>query len=68
MNLEDYEAAYEGRVGADRMAERLPIVVDPLHGDLEEIRRLRDVLRFIAKSTFCYSLDIATEAAQKALE
>ena len=33
--------AAEGRIRADRMALGLPCLVDPLYGDMKEVKRLR---------------------------
>ena len=37
MNADDYKAAYEGGVGADRMALKLPIIPDKVYGDMAEV-------------------------------
>lgn len=63
----DYKAAYEGRVGADRMGAKLGIIPDPIHGDLDEVVRLREALEFIASDVRCCSLDNATQKAREAL-
>ena len=47
MNKDEYRAAYEGRVGADRMALKLAIIPDVLRGDMDEVARLREALRKI---------------------
>ena len=39
--VNEYRAAYEGDIGADRMALGLSINPDPLRGDLETVRRLQ---------------------------
>lgn len=67
MDTDDYRAAYEGRVGADRMALRLPIIPDDLRGDMDEVKRLRLTLEYIARDVRCCSLDKATEAARLTL-
>jgi hypothetical protein len=38
---DDYKAAYEGGIGADRMAVGLSIIPDKLRGDLEVVTALR---------------------------
>ena len=47
MNKDEYRAAYEGRVWADRMALNLPIIPDELKGDMDEVSNLRDALKKI---------------------
>ena len=63
----DYRAAYEGRVGADRMQAKLRTIPDPIHGDLEDVVRLRKALEFIASDVRCCSLDLATKTAREVL-
>lgn len=37
---EDYAAAREGAVGADRMSLHLPIIPDPVRGDMDKVAKL----------------------------
>lgn len=39
--MSDYSEAYEARVGADRMEAGLHCIPDPVHGDLEIVKKLR---------------------------
>ena len=45
MNTEDYKAASEGRLGADRMALGLSIIPDKNRGDMDEVLRLRTAIK-----------------------
>ncbi len=65
---EDYRAAYEGNIGADRMRLGLAIIPDRLRGDMDEVIRLRRCLEYIACSVFCISLERATEVSKQALQ
>lgn len=49
MNRDEYFAAYEGRIGADRMRLGLSIIPNKLYGDMDEVKRLRDILEKISK-------------------
>jgi hypothetical protein len=45
MNTENYKAAAEGRLGADRMALGLSIIPDKNRGDMDEVLRLRSAIQ-----------------------
>jgi hypothetical protein len=45
MNTENYKAAAEGRLGADRMAFGLSIIPDKNRGDMDEVLRLRSAIQ-----------------------
>lgn len=47
MDIDDYQAAYQGRVGSDRMVLKLAIIPDKLRGDMDEVARLRHALKRI---------------------
>ena len=42
---DEYRAAHDGRVGADRTALNLPIIPDELKGDMDEVSNLRKKLQ-----------------------
>lgn len=44
MNDAEYRAAYEGRIGADRMRLHLSIIPHPVKGDMYEVEKLRAAL------------------------
>lgn len=68
MDTDEYRSAREGIVGADRMALGLPIIPDTLRGDMDEVKRLRTTLEYIARDVRCCSLDKATQAARDTLK
>lgn len=65
MDTDEYQAAYEGRTGADRMALKLAIIPDKLRGDMDEVARLRGVLKQFSECNLseenCASFDVANK-------
>ena len=47
MDTDTYRAAYEGRIGADRMEAGLSCIPNKIHGDLDEVLKLRIALESI---------------------
>ena len=45
MNTDDYKAAAEGRLGANRMSLGLSIIPDKNRGDMDEVVRLRNAIQ-----------------------
>ena len=68
MERDEYRAAYEGRVGADRMALGLGIIPDKLRGDMDEVKRLRDALQKIADTDYRGNRSTESQIAYRALK